>query len=113
MTRLLIAALALGVAGFVNSAVSAPAAARATRVRGATTNGAAALIGTKKGHVRTKTDLFCVRAVSLTPVANVDEAAGDRRRRRHRRRHEMRAALETLTPFEIAIRSRGAALARR
>jgi hypothetical protein len=30
MTRLLIAALALGVAGFVNSAISAPAAARLT-----------------------------------------------------------------------------------
>ena len=51
------------------------------------------------------------RARRIAPVANIDEMAGDRRRRRHRRRHEMRAARKSLPTLEIAIRGRGAALA--
>ncbi|MPL60950.1 hypothetical protein SDC9_06515 [bioreactor metagenome] len=38
--------------------------------------------------------------------------AGDRRRRRHRRRDEVGAAVAALTALEVAVRGRGAALAR-
>src|SRR6185312_1173340 len=48
----------------------------------------------------------------LFPVANIDEMAGDRGCRGHGRRHQMGAALETLTAFEIAVRSRSAAFVR-
>ena len=45
-------------------------------------------------------------------VADVDEAAGKRRRRRHHRRDEVGAAEPALAALEIAVRGRGAALAR-
>jgi len=47
------------------------------------------------------------------PYPNIDKVAGDRRRRRHRGGHEMGAALKTLAAFKVAVRGRGAALARR
>ena len=49
----------------------------------------------------------------LSPAAHVHQASCDCRCRRHRRRDEMGSALEALSPFEIAIGRRGAALARR
>ena len=54
----------------------------------------------------------CVLERRSVPLAHVDELPGDRRRRRHRRRHQMRAALEALAALEVAVRGRGAALAR-
>src|SRR4026209_459179 len=45
-------------------------------------------------------------------VADVDEAAGKGRSRRHDRRDEVGAAEPALTALEIAVRGRGAALAR-
>ena len=47
-----------------------------------------------------------------TPLAHIDEAPCDRRRRRHGGRHEVRAAAVALAALEIAVRGRGAALAR-
>ena len=44
--------------------------------------------------------------------ADVDEAAGKRRGGGHHRRHEMGAAEAALAALEIAVRGRGAALAR-
>src|SRR4029079_11959233 len=44
--------------------------------------------------------------------ADVDEAAGKRRRSRHHRRHEVRAAEPPPAPLEMAVRGRGATLAR-
>src|SRR5690606_29777219 len=49
---------------------------------------------------------------SLLPLANVDEVAGNRCRCCHGRRHQMGAALEALTAFEVAVRGRRAALIR-
>src|SRR5437763_5253342 len=49
---------------------------------------------------------------NLAPFPDVDEMAGDRRRRRHCRRDQMGAALEALSALEIAVRGRGAALLR-
>ena len=45
-------------------------------------------------------------------VADIDEVARDRRRRRHLRADEVRAAARPLPPLEVAVRGRGAALAR-
>src|SRR3981189_2093494 len=49
---------------------------------------------------------------SSAPGANVDELAGDRGGGGHRGRHQMGAALVALAALEIAVRGRGAALAR-
>src|ERR1700739_139471 len=49
----------------------------------------------------------------LPPVPHVDETTRDRRRRRHRRRNEVGAAPVALAALEIAVRGRGATLARR
>src|SRR5690242_2061690 len=49
----------------------------------------------------------------LVPLAHVDEVSGDGRRGRHRRRHQVRTSLVTLPALEVAVRGRGAALARR
>src|SRR5262249_21749420 len=49
----------------------------------------------------------------LIPLAYVDEMTGDRGRGGHRRRHQVGAALVALATLEIAVRGRGAALARR
>src|SRR5262245_3507597 len=46
------------------------------------------------------------------PVAHVHELAGNRRRGGHGRRDEVRAPAETLASLEVAVRGRGAALAR-
>src|SRR5271166_2605634 len=47
------------------------------------------------------------------PLPHVDEPSGDRGRRRHGGRDQMGAALVALAALEIAVRGRGAALARR
>src|SRR4051794_12085237 len=49
---------------------------------------------------------------NLLPRPDVDEMPGNRGGRGHLRRDEMGAALVALPPLEIAVRSRGAALAR-
>src|SRR6266705_7027036 len=56
-----------------------------------------------------------IRATALTllPLPNINEMPGDRGCRRHRGRHQVRAALVALAAFEVAVRGRGAALARR
>src|ERR1700675_3728271 len=50
-------------------------------------------------------------AMSLIPLAHVDEMPGDRGGGGHRRRHEVGAALVTLAALEIPVGGRGAALA--
>src|ERR1043166_1986405 len=47
-----------------------------------------------------------------TPLAHVDEVAGNRGGGGHHRRDEVGAAAEPLAPLEIAVRGRGATLAR-
>src|SRR4051794_30736681 len=54
-----------------------------------------------------------MRALASPPLPDIDKPAGDCCRRRHDRRDEMRAPAKTLAAFEIAVRGRGAALARR
>src|SRR5262249_5381210 len=49
----------------------------------------------------------------LVPLAYVDEMPGDRGRGGHRRRHQVGATLVALAALEIAVRGRGAGLARR
>jgi len=56
--------------------------------------------------------LCLIQRSALIPFAHIDEMTGNRSRCRHCRRHQVRAALVTLTPFKIAVRSRCAALAR-
>src|SRR5439155_17774189 len=46
------------------------------------------------------------------PLANVDEVARDRRRRRHLRADQMSAATAPLASLEVPVRGRSAALAR-
>src|ERR1019366_7333932 len=53
------------------------------------------------------------RASPLPPLPHIDKPSRDRRRRRHRRRDEVGAALVALAALKIAVRGRGAALARR
>src|SRR3990170_3985473 len=48
----------------------------------------------------------------FAPLPDIHEKSRDRRGGRHRRRDEMRAAAITLPAFEVAVRGRGAALAR-
>src|SRR5437660_4832622 len=52
------------------------------------------------------------RSIESSPLANVDEMAGDRRRCGHLRAHEMGPAAGALTALEIAVRSRSTPLAR-
>src|SRR6267378_6134640 len=52
------------------------------------------------------------RSIESSPLANVDEVAGDRRRRGHLRAHEMGPAAGALAALEIAVRGRSAPLAR-
>ena len=55
---------------------------------------------------------FSCKAYRLSAEgADIHEPSGNGGRRRHRRRHQMGAALEALTPFEIAVRRGRAALA--
>src|SRR5262245_36848700 len=49
----------------------------------------------------------------VAPLPHVDEMPGDRGRRSHRGLHQMGATLVALAALEIAVRSRGTALARR
>src|SRR5262249_42221222 len=49
----------------------------------------------------------------LVPLAHVHEMPGDRGGGGHRRRHQMGATVVALAAFEITVRGRGAALARR
>src|SRR5262245_12066638 len=53
-----------------------------------------------------------LRRCQLFPLPHINKMPGDRRCRRHRGRHEMGAALVALAAFEVAVRGRGAALAR-
>jgi len=53
-----------------------------------------------------------VEGMALPPIPHIDEVSGDRRRGGHRGRDQMRAALEALSAFEVAVRCRGAALFR-
>src|SRR5581483_10187252 len=48
----------------------------------------------------------------VVPLADVDEVAGDRRRRGHGRADEVRAAALALAALEVAVRGGGAALPR-
>jgi hypothetical protein len=59
------------------------------------------------GHLQ-----FCSFRILLTTITNIGKMAGDRRRCRHGRTHQMGAATGALPPLEIAIRGRGATLAR-
>src|SRR5213594_2163771 len=52
------------------------------------------------------------RSIESSPLANVDEMAGDRRRCGHLRAHKMGPAAGALTALEIAVRSRSTPLAR-
>src|SRR5437879_10423645 len=52
------------------------------------------------------------RSIESSPLANVDEMAGDRRRCGHLRAHEMGPAAGALAALEIAVRGRSTALAR-
>src|SRR5665213_1979206 len=49
---------------------------------------------------------------SLFPLAHIDEMPRDRRSRRHGRRDQVCAAFVALPAFEVAVRGRGATLAR-
>src|SRR5258708_21281793 len=51
------------------------------------------------------------RSIESSPLANVDEVSGDRRRRGHLGTHEVGPAAGALPAFEIAVRSRSAPLA--
>src|SRR5690606_36254361 len=48
----------------------------------------------------------------LLPLADINEMAGNSSCSSHGGRHQVRAPLEALTAFEIAVRSRGAAFLR-
>src|SRR5882762_5745533 len=52
------------------------------------------------------------RSIESSPLANVDEVSGDRRRRSHLGAHEVGPAAGALAAFEIAVRGRSATLAR-
>src|SRR5690349_13872902 len=56
---------------------------------------------------------FSMISPALSEAADVDEMPSDRRCRRHRGAHEVGPAAGALPPFEVTVRSRCAALARR
>src|SRR5262245_51006257 len=92
-----------------------PAAGRVC-ASGATGTGCPAARGAAGKRKPAARRAFCIIhpaiPVPLLPLAHIDEVPGNRSRSSHCRRHEMRAALVTLPPLEIAVRRRGAALAR-